>query len=140
MLLTINEEEDCFTGARYNILRVIAAYPLDADVNSQASKTIKEAIREDNHPLATLLHAPLLSSLTRCDSTPSVLSSLRKRIRDEIGDQHEVEQPSSKSRKMMATGSAKSGKGGTSSAKSGKGGTGGTKSGKGGTRRGKKNQ
>jgi len=137
MLKAINEEENCFTGARYNILRVVAAYPLDADVNSQSSKNIQQAILEDNHPLATLLHAPLLSSLARDDATPSVLSSLRKRIRDDVGDQDENGQPGSKSRKKsgkLETGGAKSGMGDTKS------GPGGAKSRTRGGKRSKKNR
>jgi hypothetical protein len=34
MLASINKPEDSFTGADYNILRVIAAYPLDANLDS----------------------------------------------------------------------------------------------------------
>jgi len=136
MLKPINEAEDCFTGARYNILRVIAAYPLDANLDSQ-SENIQGAIREDKHPLATLRHAPLLASLTRCDSTPSVLSSLStslKRLRgedDDQADQADVGQPSSKTRKILD-----GAKIGTRGAKSGRGGT---KRGKG-AKSGKKNQ
>jgi hypothetical protein len=73
MLEAINKAEHCSTGARYNILRVIAA--LDADLASPSSK-IRRAIGEDEHPLVTTRHAPLLASLTSCDSMPSVLSSL----------------------------------------------------------------
>lgn len=49
MLEAINHAEDCFTGARYNILRVIAAYPLDAADLASSSLKVQRAIREDNH-------------------------------------------------------------------------------------------
>ena len=31
VLKLINDAEDCFTGGRYNILRVAVVYPLDAN-------------------------------------------------------------------------------------------------------------
>jgi hypothetical protein len=54
MLAAINDEEDSFTGGRYNILRVVAAYPLDAGISSSQSEKIKEAVNADKHPLAIL--------------------------------------------------------------------------------------
>ncbi|KAH9007945.1 hypothetical protein EDB83DRAFT_2323523 [Lactarius deliciosus] len=53
MLDAINMPDECFTGAWYNIL----------------SKGIESAIDADPHPLATLNHAPLLSSLATYDGT-----------------------------------------------------------------------
>jgi hypothetical protein len=94
-MLTAINKEDCFTGARYNMLRVIAAYSLDANLTTSSSK-VRKALEEDNHPLATLRHAPLLASLTSCDSPRTILSSLSaslKRARCEVDDQGNVEEP-----------------------------------------------
>ncbi|KAF8238002.1 hypothetical protein L208DRAFT_416279 [Tricholoma matsutake] len=103
MLEAINKAEDCFTGARYNVLRVVAAYPLDANFGSR-SLEVQNASLKDNHPLATLDHAQLLNSLTRCDAMPSVLSSLSmslKRVRTK-GDAQDEVQHISKSRKRTS--------------------------------------
>jgi hypothetical protein len=99
MLESINRAEESFTGERYNILRVIAAYPLGASLDSDSPEVQKE-LEEDSHPLATLDQALLLSSLTPSDSVPSILSSLSltlKRLRD---DDKGDGQPSSKLRKI----------------------------------------
>ena len=50
MLAAINMPDECFTGAQYNILRVVAAYPLDAWIDSERSK-IKSTIDANPHPL-----------------------------------------------------------------------------------------
>jgi hypothetical protein len=106
MLEAINPVGDCFTGARYNILRVAALYPLNAEINSTSSKSIRSAIRADNHPLATFKHAQLLSSLTKSDSTESILSSLKKNIKrahaevDGGSDVEAIDEPPEKSRKI----------------------------------------
>ena len=122
MLEAINKAEDCFTGARYNVLRVVAAYPLDANSGSRSSE-VQDALKEDNHPLASLDHVQLLASLTRCDATPSVLSSLSmslKRVRIKGDTQVEV-QHISKSRKTSGRTSKRTSAGtsrGTSSGRS----------------------
>ena len=54
MLEAINTPEECFTGARRNVLRVVAAYPLDAGIDFERSKEIKSAMDADPHPLATM--------------------------------------------------------------------------------------
>ena len=108
MLKAINKADDCFTGAQYNVLRVVAAYPLDANFGTR-SLEVQKALNEDNHPLASLEHAPLLAALTRCDATPSVLSSLSvslKRIRSEGDAKDEVQVHISKSRKTSRRTSA----------------------------------
>jgi hypothetical protein len=81
MLAAINTPDECFTGARYNILRVVAAYPLDAGIDSERSEEIKSAIDADSHPFATMRHAPLLSSLATCDGTPTILSALARSLK-----------------------------------------------------------
>ncbi|KAH9964718.1 hypothetical protein BGW80DRAFT_1347450 [Lactifluus volemus] len=99
MLESINDVEECFTGERYNILRVVAAYSLGVNFNSRSSK-VKEALQEDDHPLAMLNHALLLSSLTPSHSMPSILSSLStalKRLRDD--GKADAGQPRTKVRK-----------------------------------------
>jgi hypothetical protein len=104
MLAAINKAEDCFTNGEYNILRVVAAYPLDAKLESRApSEEIRSALLEDSHPLATMKHATLLASLATFDRTPSILSCLNgnmKRPREEVDHLYHVDdQPSQKSRK-----------------------------------------
>lgn len=104
MFKSINKGKRCFTGARYNILRVVAAYPLDANFTSR-SADIADAMSEDKHPLATLRHASLLAALATCDSTPSILSSLTtslKRARGQVDEPEDVELRSSKSRKKSS--------------------------------------
>lgn len=101
MLAAINKPEDCFTGAKFNILRVVAAYPLNANLNSR-SNAVQAMLKADEHPIATLKHAPLLASLATSDSTPTILSSLRnnmKRSREAGGQDSVVDQPSSKVRR-----------------------------------------
>jgi hypothetical protein len=106
MLAAINKAEDCFTNGRYNILRVIAAYPLDAKLESRApSKDIQSALLEDLHPLATMKHSTLLASLATSNGTPSILSLLNrnlKRVREEEDGLDKADgQPSEKSRKTF---------------------------------------
>jgi hypothetical protein len=92
MLEAINTPDECFTGARYNILRVVAAYPLDAKIDATTrSKEIRDAIEADPRPLATLRHGSLLSALATYDGTPTILSALalsmkRPRNNDVEGD------------------------------------------------------
>ncbi|KAM6496474.1 hypothetical protein JOM56_009180 [Amanita muscaria] len=89
MLEAINTDDESFTGSRYNVLRVVAAYPLDAWIDSARSEEIANALRGDQHPLATFRHASLLSSLATHDNTRTALSSLActlKRARE--NDKH----------------------------------------------------
>ena len=81
MLAAINKPEDCFTGERavYNVLRVVAGFPLGANFDA-ASKKVKNAIAEDPHPLAALNHAPLVASLSRFNDVPPILAWLAKNI------------------------------------------------------------
>jgi hypothetical protein len=82
MLAAINKPEDCFIGekALYNVLRVVAGFPLGANFDV-ASKKIKTAIAQDPHPLATLNHASLVASLRRFNDVPSILAWLAKSIK-----------------------------------------------------------
>ena len=74
MLEQINMGQDCFVGPKYNILRVIAAYPLDANIGSN-SKEISDALLADAHPIATLEHNSFITSLaTYSSGSPGVLS------------------------------------------------------------------
>jgi hypothetical protein len=76
MLAAINEAHECFTDAWYNILHVVAAYPLDAHIDLESSSEVHAPLQDDQYPLATLRHSQLLASLATCDSTPMMLSSL----------------------------------------------------------------
>ncbi|KAM6492769.1 hypothetical protein JOM56_012493 [Amanita muscaria] len=105
MLEAINTVGECFTGARYNMMRVVVVYPVGG-FDPARSEEIASALREDNHPFAILRHAPFLSSLATHDDTPTILSSLvAKRVRqdDGNGDEDENEDyPNRKSRKKSA--------------------------------------
>ena len=106
MLVAINGPDECFTGAWYNVLQVVAAYPLDAWIDPRRSEEIKMALQEDQHPIAMLRHAPLLASLATCEGMPTILSSLThslKRAREGDDIKVEVEQPKRKSRKELAS-------------------------------------
>jgi hypothetical protein len=67
---SINKKGDCFTGARYNILRVVAAYPLNANFHSR-SKSVKAALGEDLQPLGE--HETCSISQFSCSTSPDSL-------------------------------------------------------------------
>jgi hypothetical protein len=81
MLAAINTPDDCFVdeNALYNVLRVVAGFPLDANFDVESEK-IKTAIVRDPHPLATLNHTALVASLNRFSDVPPILAWLAKRI------------------------------------------------------------
>jgi len=102
MLAAINKPGEGYTTGRYNLLRVVAAFPLSANFNSKAA-AVTNALREDNHALALLPRSALISALATCPYGPSIMSMLTKtlkRTRGEVDDEAEVGQPSPKSRKI----------------------------------------
>ena len=102
MLTAINKPGEGFTTGRYNILRVVAAFPLNANFNSRAAE-VQNMLREDNHALAILPRSILTSALATCPYGPFIMSMLTKtlkRTRGEVDDDAEVGQPSLKSRKV----------------------------------------
>jgi hypothetical protein len=74
VLAAINKDER-FTAGKYNILRLVAAYPLDADFEARGEKVAK-VLEEDNHALALMRRSTLASILATENQVPSVLSSL----------------------------------------------------------------
>lgn len=62
MLAAINKGER-FTTGKYNILRVVAAYPLVADFDS-ASVKVQERLIQDNHALAQLDGTALIAEFS----------------------------------------------------------------------------
>ena len=87
MLSAINQEP-CFTGAEYNILRVIAAFPKRAKF-SPHSTTVAMALQNDQHPIATMKEDLLIESLAREPKVTEIMSMLRnlhKRARDSTDD------------------------------------------------------
>ena len=74
MFDAINQEAP-WTGADFNILRVVAAFPLAANVDS-SSKYVKAKLKEDSHPLATLSRERLLDALCATPEGESVVSQL----------------------------------------------------------------
>lgn len=104
MLTAINKPDERFTTGRYNILRVAAAFPLHANLNSEATE-VQKVLWEDNHALALLPQSALTSALATCPYGPSMMSMLTKalkRTRGEVDDEAEIGQPISKSRKIAA--------------------------------------
>ena len=78
MLKSINKGK-LFTGSgpglEYNILRVVAGFPLAADLPSK-SYHIQTAISEDSHPLATLKPNLILAAIATSEFPSNILSSL----------------------------------------------------------------
>ena len=54
-----------FTSANYLILRVVAAFPLDVNLES-ASPAVHRALGEDRHALARLYRGALTTELITC--------------------------------------------------------------------------
>jgi hypothetical protein len=83
MLEAINPESEQFTDGRYNILRVVVAFPVDADFSSP-STGVQKALKEDSHTLAKLKHSALVSTLAdpEGESTISMLKKALKRRHD----------------------------------------------------------
>jgi len=84
-LEAINEPLEAFTKGQYNILRVIVAYPLEADLESSSEK-VEAALRQDKHTLARLSRSALLAAVAtnpRCTSVLNMLVQSLKRKRDQ---------------------------------------------------------
>jgi len=94
---------DCFTGLQYNILRVVAAFPLDANFGS-LSKVVQTALDGDRHPLAKLSQVILTAELATCPDGKSFVNLLQgklKRAHEETrsDDEAEEDRPNAKRRK-----------------------------------------
>jgi hypothetical protein len=115
MLNSINKGP-CFTGEQFNILRVVAAFPLTSNMNS-ASTHVQAAIKGDGHPLATLNPEVLFAALARFDGTPSIMSTLtvalKRACEDEAADK--ASQPDAKSRRISGQRRGTSSRGASSS-------------------------
>lgn len=104
MLAAINKPHEKFTTGRYNILRVVAAFPLNVNFKSM-STDVQSAMGEDSHPLALLPRSALASALATSPDGRSIMSMLTrtlKRTREEVDDdddEAEVGQPSPKLRR-----------------------------------------
>lgn len=104
MLAVINKPEELFTSGKYNVLRVVAAFPLGTNLDSK-SADIKLALEEDNHPLAVLTPSALSSALVTTRRGPSIISMLNnalKRTRAMVDDNGETGQPSHKTRRVSS--------------------------------------
>ena len=76
--------EDQFTDGEYNILRVVAAFPLDVNFDS-TSKKVQESMEKDVHALAKLSQTAFTAELATSPDRRSLLGDLReylKRSRD----------------------------------------------------------
>ena len=87
MLEAINPESERFTDGRYNILRVVVAFPVDENFSSSAAG-VQKALKEDSHALAKLKHLALVSALADPDgeSIISMLKNALKRPHDDEDD------------------------------------------------------
>ena len=99
MLSAINKD-DRFTEGQYNILRVVAAYPLAASFSSP-SHVIERALMDDKHALAVLPRSSLIEVLSNLPCGKSIIEWLDnalklKRTRDEVDDEAKIGQPASK--------------------------------------------
>jgi hypothetical protein len=97
MLGAINLGE-CFTGRQYNILRVVAAFPLDVNFES-SSKAIQRALVEDKHPLAALSHVLLTAELATCPDGKSFVDQLKRKLKR---DRAEIDEGSDKDDRPQA--------------------------------------
>ena len=79
MLGAINQG-DRFPGLQYNILRVVVAFPLSADVESSGG-AVQKALGEDRHPLARLPRAALIAELATCQDGKSFLGQLNGKLK-----------------------------------------------------------
>jgi len=79
MLDAINQG-DSFPGLQYNILRVVAAFPLGADFQSSRG-AVQEALGEDRHPLARLSRTALTAGLATCQDCKSLLGQLNGKLK-----------------------------------------------------------
>ena len=76
----INGDDPCYTGADFNILRVIAAFPLLVNRDSK-SKHEKNILNSDKHPLAILPTTHLVAELGAQPESESCMAILRKTIK-----------------------------------------------------------
>jgi len=104
MLGAINQG-DRFPGLEYNILRVVAAFPLDANFKSSGS-AVQQALGEDKHPLVKLTRGVLTAVLATCQDGKSFVDQLNrgpKRARGELeegsDDKAEDNRPDAKRRR-----------------------------------------
>ena len=88
MLADINKQER-FTNGEYNILRIVVAYPLAVDFNSQS---FQEKLPIDKHPLAQINGATLMAELT----TPTGVPSARDWLTHGLREQQEMRQQNNK--------------------------------------------
>ena len=83
-----------FTKGKYNLLRVVAAFPLEASFESWSAQ-VKRALSKDVHPLATLPARSLTSALATCRDGQSIVDQLvrgLKRARAEPEEDEAEEQ------------------------------------------------
>jgi len=96
MLEATNLGKPPSTGTPHNILRVVAAYPLDVNFDAE-SKPVEAALGMDEHPLAKLSQAALAAELATCEDGKSLVEYLKtlKRARAEL-EEGSDERPNTK--------------------------------------------
>jgi hypothetical protein len=70
----------------YSLLRILAAFPLDIDLNAN-SDSIRRELNEDSHPLAVLSHSALTSVLATNPPGDAIVRQLQgalKRKREDV--------------------------------------------------------
>ena len=92
MLAGINKQER-FTDGEYNILRIVVAYPLAVDFNSQS---FQEKLPIDKHALAQITGATLMAELTTLTGVPSARDWLDHTLREKQEERQEMRQQNEK--------------------------------------------
>ena len=80
MLAVINGDAPCYTGADFNMLRVIASFPLVVNFSS-TSERVTNILNSDKHPLAILPTAHLVEVLGAHPESESCMEILRNSIK-----------------------------------------------------------
>jgi hypothetical protein len=93
----------------HDILRVIAAFPLDADFSSRSAE-IRRALKEDDRPLAKLTHTALISALTDPEGK-SIISMLKPAAKRQLDNDGDGDGDGDHNRKRMNLGTGGRGKG-----------------------------
>jgi hypothetical protein len=96
MLAAVNNGAS-WTGAEFNILRVVTGFPLAANFKSSSQKT-QTSLGKDKHPLATLSNARLIEVLNATPGGKSIVDQLTatlKRAREGL-EETDDERPQAK--------------------------------------------
>jgi hypothetical protein len=86
MLNAVNVAGYSNIGETYSLLRILAAFPLDIDLNAN-SDGIRHALDEDNHPLVVLSHSALISVLAANPRGNAIVTQLQGTLKRKQEDE-----------------------------------------------------